>query len=231
MVESFSMTIDLLCSEAFTPVYSFDPPITTLDSQFSLVYSTFSTSHNFSLTMFTRSILSRLCQRTALRRAPAMKLPEGFSFTEKLDDKPIQNAYENFPKMTLTFTRQDDLIMNKQSVDNVSLATSTGEIGVRSGHEYKIAKLVPGVISIEKEPGQEEKYFTSGGFAHINNDGSVDINTVEAIPLEDFEPNFVDRELLKHKDDLKSAKSEKERAIADVYISVYEALSQALKKL
>ena len=170
--------------------------------------------------------------RVLTARTPTLfraTLPEGFSFVEKLADKDIATPFEVNPKVSVTFTRQDDLIMKQQLVDNVRLATSSGDIGVRSGHEYKIAKLVPGLITIEKDANHVEKYFTSGGFAHINNDGSVDINTVEAIPLSEFEPAYVDRELIKYKEDLKGAKGDKEKAIAEIYVSVYEALQTALK--
>eukprot|EP00009_Paramoeba_aestuarina_P008590 CAMPEP_0201520662 /NCGR_PEP_ID=MMETSP0161_2-20130828/12026_1 /ASSEMBLY_ACC=CAM_ASM_000251 /TAXON_ID=180227 /ORGANISM="Neoparamoeba aestuarina, Strain SoJaBio B1-5/56/2" /LENGTH=85 /DNA_ID=CAMNT_0047919121 /DNA_START=261 /DNA_END=515 /DNA_ORIENTATION=+ len=84
-------------------------------------------------------------------------------------------------------------------------------MGVKAGHEYTIAKLVPGIIEIEKSPGDTEKYYTSGGFAHINNDGSVDVNTVEAVPLADIEPAHVDRELARSREELAGAKTEKEK--------------------
>ena len=163
------------------------------------------------------------------RRMANAKLPEGFSFIEKVTDKEISASFEPLPKLILTMTRQDDLIFKQQQVDSLRLVTPNGEMGVKAGHEYTIAKLVPGVIEIEKGPGLTEKYFTSGGFAHVNNDGGIDINTVEAIPLAEFESAYVDRELLKCREELSTAKTDKEKAILDIYIETYEALQAALK--
>ena len=148
-----------------------------------------------------------------------------------MEDKGITSSFENPEDITLTLTRQDECIVRQQPVRAITLQTNTGALGVRPGHEYKIAKLVPGVLAIQQtESSAPESYFTSGGFAQINSDGQVDVNTVECVRLSDVESTYVDTELSKANEASRSAKSEKEKALADVSVGILEALQTALKE-
>ncbi|CAG8524165.1 10862_t:CDS:2 [Diversispora eburnea] len=69
-------------------------------------------------------------------------------------------------------------------------------------------QLKPGIIEITENPNSTKKYFVSGGFAVMNSNSSLDINAVEAFPLDDFSIEN----------------------IARVEIDVYEALQSAIGK-
>jgi F-type H+-transporting ATPase subunit delta len=152
-------------------------------------------------------------------------LPLGFDYLDgRIQDKdgPVEPAQS----LSLTLTRQDEFIYKGYSVRHVQLSTLTGEIGVMPNHEYKITRLLPGVINVEESEGKFVKYFTSGGFAHINNDGQCDINTVECMPLEDLDLALAEKELAQANG---KGTTEKEKAIAEAQVQVLEALVNALK--
>jgi len=160
----------------------------------------------------------------------ARTLPTGFEFIDsKVKDKDITSAYEPQANMTLTISRQDEFLYKVREVRGVVLMTTTGALGVQPGHEYKIAQLPPGVITVEQADGTFTKLFTSGGFAHINNDGSCDINTAETIPVDDLDLPAAERELAQANSALGSSKGDKDRAIAEVRVFVAEKVVACLK--
>jgi len=177
--------------------------------------------------------MSRLMQSTVplMQSRGAVQQAWDYIHEPKVEDREIAGTYEQPQMVTLTLTRQDEFILKVTPVKGLQISTVSGELGIRAGMEYKISKLIPGVIAIEKTEGQPTtNYFTSGGFAHINNDGSVDINTVECVSLDDVEPAYVDRELAIATEAVKSAKNDKERVVAEVQVQTYEALQAALKQ-
>lgn len=70
----------------------------------------------------------------------------------------------------------------------------------------------------------------SGGFATINPDSSLNINAVEASPLEDFSLERVQSSLAEAQRAAAGTGSEAEKAAAKVQVDVYEALQHALSK-
>ena len=65
----------------------------------------------------------------------------------------------------------------------------TGDFGVMPGHVPTVAQLRPGVISVHKELDKDvEKYFVSSGFAFVHNDSTADVCAVEAVKLDDLDP-------------------------------------------
>jgi F0F1-type ATP synthase epsilon subunit len=161
---------------------------------------------------------------------PLLSVPEGFSFLhQKVVDKDVNAPYENMDTLRLTLTRQDEFIFKEDKVKCVTVTGVNGEYGIFPGHSYKIAKLVPSPIVVEVTEGVQKKFFTSGGFVQINNEGSCDINTVECIPLEDLDLALAEKGLAKAQSDAASAKDEKSKAIAEIRVSVFEGVVSALK--
>eukprot|EP00755_Sulcionema_specki_P010085 Sspe_Gene.45443::Locus_22501_Transcript_1_1_Confidence_1.000_Length_632::g.45443::m.45443/K02134/ATPeF1D, ATP5D, ATP16; F-type H+-transporting ATPase subunit delta len=102
-------------------------------------------------------------------------------------------------------------------------------MGVLPGHAYSIEKVVPGIIEVEMEEGKAPtKYMTSGGWAHVNTDGSVDITTAECIPLDLFDLANVEKELASAQEIAKSGDDEA-RIRAEIGVSVLEPLAEAMK--
>ena len=68
----------------------------------------------------------------------------------------------------------------------------TGDFGVMPGHVPTIAQLRPGVVTVHKTLDKEiEKYFVSSGFAFVHADSSTDVCAIEAVKLEDLDPEAV----------------------------------------
>ncbi|KAF7720403.1 ATP synthase subunit delta, mitochondrial, partial [Apophysomyces ossiformis] len=70
----------------------------------------------------------------------------------------------------------------------------------------------------------------SGGFAIINPDSSLNINAVEAAPLEDFSVEHIQSALAEAQRVANGSGSEQEKAAAKIEVGVYEALQTALAK-
>lgn len=160
----------------------------------------------------------------------AVTLPEGFSFVEsKVVDKPLTDNYEATDILRLTLTRQDEFIFKEEHVKCVTVSTQNGDMGVFPGHAYKIAKLKPSPIAVEYADGTTKKFFTSGGFIHINNEGSCDINTVECLPIADLDVATAEKELTTAQSAVTNAKDERAKAVAEIRVEVLEAVLQVLK--
>ena len=170
--------------------------------------------------------------RGATRSLLAATLPSGFSFLNddlKVKDLDPSVANPTLSSMEFTLTRQESAIYKQEQVKSVMFNTTSGYLGVNPGHEYKVSKLLPGAIKVEVTEGNFKTYFTSGGFAHMNNIGALDINTVECIPLDDLDVALAEKELAAANEQARNGKSEAEKAIGEVKVSVLESLVAALK--
>jgi F-type H+-transporting ATPase subunit delta len=68
----------------------------------------------------------------------------------------------------------------------------TGDFGVMPGHVPTVAQLRPGVQTIHNELDTDvEKYFVSAGFAFVHADSTADVCAVEAVKVEDLDPEAV----------------------------------------
>jgi F0F1-type ATP synthase epsilon subunit len=173
----------------------------------------------------------RSCAPRFMRSTLALRsLGEGFNFFEsKVVDKDVHAPYENQEVLRVTLTRQDEFIFKEEKVKCVTVSGVNGDYGIYPGHAYKMAKLVPAPIVVEYLDGTVAKFFTSGGFAQINNEGSCDINTVECIPLEDIDLSLAEKNLATAQGEVTSAKDDKAKAIAEVRVGVFESIIAALK--
>ncbi|CAM40512.1 putative ATP synthase, epsilon chain [Leishmania braziliensis MHOM/BR/75/M2904] len=174
----------------------------------------------------------RLVGRTLPLLADHHELPEAFEFMEhKVIDKDIHSAYENMDTLRLTITRQDEFLFKEAPVKCVTVMGVNGENGVYPSHAYKITQLAPAPLTVEMTDGTVEKFFTSGGFAHINNEGSCDINCVECIPLSELDVDAAEKALAQQQSALSSAYDEKAKAVVEIRISVLESVLQSLKHM
>lgn len=69
----------------------------------------------------------------------------------------------------------------------VNIPTTAGDLGILADHVPTIQQLRPGVIEVING-STTEKYFVSGGFATVNEGSALNINAVDAHPVEDFSP-------------------------------------------
>ena len=83
-------------------------------------------------------------------------------------------------------------LLSLAQVDLVLLPAVTGDFGVMPGHVPTVAQLRPGVVTVHHELDKAiEKFFVSSGFAFVHADSSTDVCAVEAVKLEDLDPEAV----------------------------------------
>eukprot|EP00995_Heteronema_vittatum_P008152 NODE_3325_length_681_cov_559.471519_g2362_i0.p1 GENE.NODE_3325_length_681_cov_559.471519_g2362_i0~~NODE_3325_length_681_cov_559.471519_g2362_i0.p1 ORF type:complete len:198 (+),score=98.97 NODE_3325_length_681_cov_559.471519_g2362_i0:52-594(+) len=170
----------------------------------------------------------RLSTRPLLQFAPARRyFPEnGFRFFDGPQDSLGGDAVPN--TISLTLTRQDEFLHKQTECTSITIRTAEGEMGILAGHEYSIEQLAPGVLDVEIDNEQRERWAISGGFAHVNDNGIVDINCVEAVQLKDIDAEKVAAALDQARANLGSA-DDMTRIQAEIAMEVFEPLDAALK--
>ncbi|KAL0094471.1 ATP synthase F1 subcomplex delta subunit ATP16 [Phycomyces blakesleeanus] len=133
-------------------------------------------------------------------------------------------------KLRLTFVLPHKAIYKATDVQQVNLAATSGDMGILANHVPTIEQLNPGVVEVVESAEVTKKFFVSGGFATINPDSSLNINAVEAAPLEDFSLENVQAGLAEAQRALAGNGSEVEKAEAKIEVEFYEALQSALTK-
>nr|XP_016487361.1 PREDICTED: ATP synthase subunit delta', mitochondrial-like [Nicotiana tabacum] len=112
-------------------------------------------------------------------------------------------------------------------VDMVIIPATTGQMGVLPGHVATIAELKPGLLSVH-EGNDVTKYFVSGGFAFVHANSFADIIAIEAVPLDQIDPNLVQKGLTEFTQKLSTASTDVEKAEAQIGVDVHSALNAAL---
>ncbi|CAO3615907.1 unnamed protein product [Cunninghamella blakesleeana] len=103
-------------------------------------------------------------------------------------------------------------------------------MGILANHVPTIEQLNPGVVEVVESGELTKKFFVSGGFATVNPDNTLNINAVEAAPLEDFSLERVRSALAEAQRVANGSGSEVEKASAKIEVEFYEALQHALSK-
>ncbi|KAJ3206732.1 MCM DNA helicase complex subunit [Dinochytrium kinnereticum] len=131
-----------------------------------------------------------------IRRAAAMRTPASL----RLAVTPVRSAllpaiftrsYAEAAtaapgKLLLNFAVPHQPILRNYEAIQVNLSSTEGDMGILADHVPTISQLNPGVIEIIGSD-KTQKFFVSGGFAIINTDSSLNINAVEAFPVEDID--------------------------------------------
>eukprot|EP00667_Euglena_gracilis_P026959 EG_transcript_32956 len=161
-----------------------------------------------------------------MRQDPRKFFPDnGFRFFDGPEDSFGDG---NIPaQIILTLTRQDEFILKQEPVAAITIRTNEGEMGVLAGHEYTVQQLAPGILEVEYEGGKKDQYVISGGFAHVNDTGVVDINTVEAVPLEEIDHEKLPKALEEARAKSQSP-DEAVRIQGEIALEIFEPLEAAL---
>ncbi|KAJ3045342.1 delta subunit of the central stalk of mitochondrial F1F0 ATP synthase, atp16 [Rhizophlyctis rosea] len=131
-------------------------------------------------------------------------------------------------KLLLNFTAPHQTYLRNIEVQQVNLSSTEGDMGILADHVPTIAELKPGVVEIFSTSDKPKKFFVSGGFASINPDSTLNINAVEAFPLEDVDFDAT-RRASEDANRRANSGSEAEKAAAKIELEVYEALLAAQK--
>ncbi|XP_016516203.2 ATP synthase subunit delta', mitochondrial [Nicotiana tabacum] len=130
-------------------------------------------------------------------------------------------------KLTVNFVLPYSSELSGKEVDMVIIPATTGQMGVLPGHVATIAELKPGLLSVH-EGNDVTKYFVSGGFAFVHTNSFADIIAIEAVPLDQIDPNLVQKGLTEFTQKLSTASTDVEKAEAQIGVDVHSALNAAL---
>jgi len=167
----------------------------------------------------------------ATRPVFAKTLTNAFEYIEYVPaDVQTSASVEAPAELKLTMTRQDEFIFAEKVVKSVALMTANGKMGILPGHEYAVEKLEPGMIEIELADGKSVFYATSGGFAHVNTDGSLDINTAECIPSALMDIPALEKELAANQELVKNGDDDG-KVRGAIGVEVIEPVLEALKAM
>lgn len=117
-------------------------------------------------------------------------------------------------------------IFTNKEVTQVNVPAVSGDMGILANHVPIVEQLKPGVVEV-LEGATSSKFFVSGGFVSVLPDSKIAITSVEAFPLDSFEPSTV-KTLLAEAQKNASSADEKVAAEASIEVEVLEALSTAL---
>ncbi|KAF9166442.1 delta subunit of the central stalk of mitochondrial F1F0 ATP synthase, atp16 [Mortierella sp. AD011] len=129
--------------------------------------------------------------------------------------------------LRLTFAVPHQTLYKDTSVAQVNIAAVSGDMGILASHVPSIEQLRPGVVEII-ENAATKKFFVSGGFATMNPDSSLNINAIEAFPVEDFSAETVRHSLAEAQRVAASGATEEEKLAAKIEVEVLESLQAAI---
>ncbi|KAF9438008.1 delta subunit of the central stalk of mitochondrial F1F0 ATP synthase, atp16 [Entomortierella beljakovae] len=129
--------------------------------------------------------------------------------------------------LRLNFALPHQTLYKDVSVLQVNIAADSGDMGILDSHVPSIERLRPGVVEVI-ESASVKKFFVSGGFAIMNPDSTLNINAVEAFPVEDFSPEAIRNNLAEAQRLATSAPTEEEKVAARIEVEVLESLQAAV---
>ncbi|KAG0089665.1 delta subunit of the central stalk of mitochondrial F1F0 ATP synthase, atp16 [Podila epicladia] len=129
--------------------------------------------------------------------------------------------------LRLTFAVPHQTIYKNASVTQVNIAAVSGDMGILASHVPSIEQLRPGVVEVLEASGSK-RFFVSGGFAVMHPDSSLDINAIEAFPVEEFSAEAVSAGLAEAHRVANAGTTEEDKIAAKIEVEVFEALQAAL---
>merc|ERR1719454_275681 len=130
-------------------------------------------------------------------------------------------------KLNFNLVLPSAALYENAEVDLVVVPSTNGAFGIMKDHVPTIAQLDAGLLTVHSS-GEEDKYFVSGGFAIVKEDGA-DVCAVEAVRVEDLDESEVSKGLADATAALASASDDTARAEASITLSTYMAMDAAIK--
>ncbi|CAG9460599.1 unnamed protein product [Pedinophyceae sp. YPF-701] len=140
---------------------------------------------------------------------------------------PAAEEAEGTPEeLTLTFALPDRTAF-KGKAKSVSIPAQNGDFTACPGHVPVIAQMRPGVVKVADGPS----YFVAGGYAFVHPDSTADVCAVEAVSLDDLDPEAVNAGLAEAQAQLSAAagKSALEECMARIKLDAFSAMQSALQ--
>jgi len=119
-------------------------------------------------------------------------------------------------------------LFSDKRVRYVSIPGSAGYYTVMKRSQPSVTEMRPGLITVNEDNVRKEKFFVSGGFTFVNNDNTCVINAVEAVPLEQIDPEAAQQSLTRFTDEANRATDAETKAKALIGVEVYRSMCWAL---
>jgi len=131
--------------------------------------------------------------------------------------------------MKLNFNLPQEVIYDGATVKSVVVPGAMGEYEVTANHVPIVAQLKAGVLVINHESGDPEKYFVAGGFSLTHDNSTTDVVCPEAVKVDDIDSAAVQSNYEAAKARAASAEAgSAEAAEAQVEVDVNRAMGGAL---
>ena len=129
-------------------------------------------------------------------------------------------------KLHFDLVSPERLLMSAD-VDQVDVPGSEGDFGVLANHAPVMTALRPGVLTIQSQGKQGEKFFVRGGFAEVTAQG-LTVLAEEAMPLAELDRAALDQRIKNAEEDVADAKDTASRDKAQETLSQLRELQAAL---
>ena len=118
-------------------------------------------------------------------------------------------------------------LLRSGDVHMVVVPGTEGDFGVLAGHAPFMSTIRPGAIEVyESADSPATRIFIDGGFAEVNDKG-LTILAENAVPVAEIKADEVSKKLADAREDVRLAKTDAERAVAEKQIARYEAMQAA----
>lgn len=108
-------------------------------------------------------------------------------------------------------------------VASVNIPGTEGEMGIYPGHAPVLTTLRPGIVTVVRDDGVQDRIFVRGGMAEVNPQGLTLLAEV-AIPMPEFTRDALDQQIRNAEADLADAKPGEATRKANEELSQLRAL-------
>ena len=115
----------------------------------------------------------------------------------------------------------------KGEVESVTIPGTEGEMTVLPSHAPVLAMLKPGIVTVRKGSGADERIFVRGGFAEVNPQG-LTVLAETALPVEGLNAAAIAQQVKNAEEDVADAKTDEARRKANETLEHLKTLQAAL---
>ncbi|KAL3679425.1 hypothetical protein R1sor_022381 [Riccia sorocarpa] len=130
-------------------------------------------------------------------------------------------------KLTVNLALPHKFELADKEVDMIIIPATSGQMGVLPGHVPTVVELKAGLLSVH-DGDNVKKLFVSGGFAFVQQNSFADLVVIEAVELDQIDPEEVKKGLAHYSQLVNTASSELEKAEAQIGLEVHSAMNVAL---
>lgn len=118
-------------------------------------------------------------------------------------------------------------LLVSEDVESVVIPGAEGEMTVMARHAPVMTTIKPGVVTVKKAGGQEERYVVFGGFADILPEGCT-LLAESAVAVKDVDREDLARRIQEAKEDADDAKDDQSRSKAEQFLGQLTTLEGAI---